>query len=662
MTEYKMTLSTTEPNNYVGLIKLRQGDVASQSIQATITANGQLFKFDGLSVFFNAVLPNGNVIRDIVTGVDYVNSKLNYVVADSFLQEVAQVTAWFSFENGNKTIDSTKNFQYSVIGGWKECIPQGNYIYELSEIQREIEEIISNKDFTSLISKISSIEQKYNEFSQKAIDLPDLKTKMNTIYNNAVSDHTEVTEARGYTNKLVDRLDQMEQTVQDVSVIGGQIDTLIANAGNGTVPSELTDMRVAFDGQQYGTAGKAVREQFGGVNYLLDQVIYRSKNIFDTSNVLSGCFISNNTGTALVNESFSSYYFPVDFTQTLSFNSVFVDSRIIWVSSSQDMSKYSVGDVIDGFVSAIANTAAQNVSTPSGAIGVVVSIPTVKATLAQVEYGQVSTAYEPYKIGIDSDKVFGKEVSSLTVGTDKMYTTIQSAVDASKDGDTITIYPGTYWEAVDAKTKLVNIVGISKKLCILEYPNGAYSKPPLEIAKGSVTNLTIRATAQAKIPGEVAKAYAVHIDSDHQLGHDLKFENVHFIDEDYQTLGIGLRNNSSLEFINCVIESGNHNAFYCHSQPTSTAADGQNLLLKNCTIINNSSSFCAIKMQSQPYELAVAIATFQGNVVVNRGGTKILEMVRNGDHSTVSHNGWLGSTEWQLGIVSATNNVDVLNF
>ena len=167
MSDYSVTLSTTEPNNYVGLIKLRQGDVASQSIKATITANGQLFNFDRLSVFFNAVLPNGNVVRDKVTNVDYVNSKLNYVVANSFLQEVAQVTAWFSFENGYKIIDSTKNFQYSVIGGWKECIPQGNYIYELSELQREIEEIISNKDFTSLISKISSLETRIDDLENE---------------------------------------------------------------------------------------------------------------------------------------------------------------------------------------------------------------------------------------------------------------------------------------------------------------------------------------------------------------------------------------------------------------------------------------------------------------------------------------------------------------
>ena len=175
MSDYSVTLSTTEPNNYVGLIKLRQGDVASQSIQATITANGQLFKFDGLSVFFNAVLPNGNVVRDKVTEVDYVNSKFNYIVADSFLQEVTQVTAWFSFENDEKIIDSTKNFQYSVIAGWKECIPQGNYIYEFSEIQREIEEIIGNKDFTSLISKIDSIKTEYNYINQVKAD----KTELN---------------------------------------------------------------------------------------------------------------------------------------------------------------------------------------------------------------------------------------------------------------------------------------------------------------------------------------------------------------------------------------------------------------------------------------------------------------------------------------------------
>lgn len=191
MSDYSITLSTTEPNNYVGLIKLRQGDVASQSIQATITANGQLFNFDNLSVFFNAVLPNGNVIRDKVTEVDYVNSKLSYVVADSFLQEVTQVTAWFSFENGDKIIDSTKNFQYSVIAGWKESIPQGNYIYELSEIQREIEEIIGNKDFSSLLNKIGLLETNVSYLDNTKADKDEMNVKIKLL-NDLKADKTLV--------------------------------------------------------------------------------------------------------------------------------------------------------------------------------------------------------------------------------------------------------------------------------------------------------------------------------------------------------------------------------------------------------------------------------------------------------------------------------------
>ncbi|MCT0035378.1 DUF2479 domain-containing protein [Lactococcus lactis subsp. lactis] len=252
MSDYSVTLSTTEPNNYVGLIKLRQGDVASQSIQATITANGQLFNFDHLAVFFNAVLPNGYVVRDKVTNVDYANSKLNYVVADSFLQEVAQVTAWFSFENDEKIIDSTKNFQYSVIGGWKECIPQGNYIYELSEIQREIEEIIGNKDFTSIFSKISSIEKKYDEqLAEKA---------------NQTALNVEKARIDKYDEQLAEKANQTALNVEKA-----RIDSFTTLAvGSTTGDAELIDGRTGADGITYANIGGAVRGQVSGLKSDVD--------------------------------------------------------------------------------------------------------------------------------------------------------------------------------------------------------------------------------------------------------------------------------------------------------------------------------------------------------------------------------------------------------
>lgn len=253
MTEHFITLSTTEPNNYVGLLKMRQGDINTQTIQATITANGQLFKFDRLSVFFNAVLPNGNVVRDKVTEVDYANSKLNYIVADSFLQEVAQVTAWFSFENGDKIIDSTKNFQYSVIAGWKECIPQGNYIYELSEIQREIEEIISNKDFSSLLNKISLLETNIS------------------YLDNTKADRSEL---------LVER-----ERINNIASLA---------TGSTTADAELIDIRVKVDGTTATSAGDAVREQ---VTQLSSEIVDVSNDIDSLGlTVIKNCIIKIDRG------------------------------------------------------------------------------------------------------------------------------------------------------------------------------------------------------------------------------------------------------------------------------------------------------------------------------------------------------------------------------
>ncbi|MGQ7452366.1 metallophosphoesterase family protein [Streptococcus suis] len=76
----------------------------------------------------------------------------------------------------------------------------------------------------------------------------------------------EVAKARGAEATLGDRLQTIDgkigQTTTDIKRTESRIDGLIANAGNGTAPSELTDMRIAFDGQTYVTAGKAVREQF----------------------------------------------------------------------------------------------------------------------------------------------------------------------------------------------------------------------------------------------------------------------------------------------------------------------------------------------------------------------------------------------------------------
>ena len=249
---------------------------------------------------------------------------------------------------------------------------------------------------------------------------------------------------------------------------------------------------------------------------------------------------------------------------------------------------------------------------------------------------------------------------TLNVGADKKFTTIQAAVDFAKDGDTILISSGTYHEAVDAKTKLLHFKGVDKNTVTLEYENGAYSLPPLEISKGSVENMTIHAISQAQVSGEPGKAYCFHADYDIQIGHTLSFTNVNFINDDYQVIGVGLRNNFTLEFNSCdfFTPSGN-NAFYVHDDPIRDNSSNQNLIVKDCSIVNNGTG-ATIHMQSQERVGAVAKVTWQRNIVVNLSGGKLIDVATY--NNGLAKDKWLGSSDFVLQPTSALNNIPQLNF
>lgn len=249
---------------------------------------------------------------------------------------------------------------------------------------------------------------------------------------------------------------------------------------------------------------------------------------------------------------------------------------------------------------------------------------------------------------------------TLNVGADKKFTTIQAAVDFAKDGDTILISSGTYHEAVDAKTKLLHFKGVDKNTVTLEYENGAYSLPPLEISKGSVENMTIHAISQAQVSGEPGKAYCFHADYDIQIGHTLSFTNVKFINDDKQVIGVGLRNNFTLEFNSCdfFTPSGN-NAFYVHDDPIRDNSSNQNLIVKDCSIVNNGTG-ATIHMQSQERVGAVAKVTWQRNIVVNLSGGKLIDMATY--NNGLAKDKWLGSSDFVLQPTSALNNIPQLNF
>ena len=368
-----------------------------------------------------------------------------------------------------------------------------------------------------------------------------------------------------------------------------------------------------------------------------------NQNMFNKKLVVSGRYLDSANGGLPHNANYNVYFMKVK-PNTNYTTSGFVNNHDAFY------------DISGKFISS--GNKSGTITTPANAFFWGISLTNTELPWAAICEGNVAK-YSDFGTGAIFE-VGDTAPQTLNVGADKKFTTIQSAVNFAKDGDTILISSGTYHEAVDAKTKLLHFKGVDKNTVTLEYENGAYSLPPLEISKGSVENMTIHAISQAQVSGEPGKAYCFHADYDIQIGHTLSFTNVKFINDDYQVIGVGLRNNFTLEFNSCdfVTPSGD-NAFYVHDDPIRDNSSNQNLIVKDCSIVNNGTG-ATIHMQSQERVGAVAKVTWQRNIVVNLSGGKLIDVATY--NNGLAKDKWLGSSDFVLQPTSAMNNIAQLNF
>ena len=368
-----------------------------------------------------------------------------------------------------------------------------------------------------------------------------------------------------------------------------------------------------------------------------------NQNTFNKKMVVSGRYLDSASGGLPHNANYNVYFMKVK-PNTNYTTSGFVNNHDAFY------------DISGKFISS--GNKSGTITTPANAFFWGISLTNTELPGAVICEGNVAK-YSDFGTGAIFE-VVDTAAQTLNVGADKKFTTIQAAVNFAKDGDTILISSGTYHEAVDAKTKLLHFKGVDKNTVTLEYENGAYSLPPLEMSKGSVENMTIHAISQAQVSGEPGKAYCFHADYDIQIGHTLSFTNVKFINDDKQVIGVGLRNNFTIEFNSCdfVTPSGD-NAFYVHDDPIRDNSSNQNLIVKDCSIVNNGTG-ATIHMQSQERVGAVAKVTWQRNIVVNLSGGKLIDVATY--NNGLAKDKWLGSSDFVLQPTSALNNIAQLNF
>lgn len=155
--KYPITLSVSEPNNNIGLLKIRQADEETQTLVVQILEDAIPKSYEGLQVFFCARIGQTaglGIIEQKLTETEMTDpksGKLEYTFRSEDWQILGRQTGYFSFRKmkDDHTYEqqfSTRDFAYEVTkniysDGIKEVTKDGStYVWTFEDLLRLLEE------------------------------------------------------------------------------------------------------------------------------------------------------------------------------------------------------------------------------------------------------------------------------------------------------------------------------------------------------------------------------------------------------------------------------------------------------------------------------------------------------------------------------------------
>lgn len=163
MIDYPVRLSTTEPNNPVGVLKIRQDDKGTQKIVARITTNSKPQDLTGLEVAFNMRTNDGNVVIEKAIIKDAKLGIIEYVVSGFATQKAGRNNAYFSFFIEDYEQFSTKDFSYFVTNSvTSEGIRGCDYIWRFEDLLEYVTNLANQAQvqLDKLINDVEGIQKK----------------------------------------------------------------------------------------------------------------------------------------------------------------------------------------------------------------------------------------------------------------------------------------------------------------------------------------------------------------------------------------------------------------------------------------------------------------------------------------------------------------------
>lgn len=262
-------------------------------------------------------------------------------------------------------------------------------------------------------------------------------------------------------------------------------------------------------------------------------------------------------------------------------------------------------------------------------------------------------------IKVDTLEVAEKKAFYVVSNNSPVSLKLSEAVNKLCENGTVLVLPGTYNDNVSVTNKSVNIYGTGRDICIIRSYDNDYFNPTLEIAAGTVSNISFLAMNDGR--GTVENgAYAVHADYNFSYGRNLKFINCNIYSEYNAGAGIGLRGAGSLAFSGCKI-TGLDKGMFVHDSDDPNVGGSQYLYLENNTIVGKTGNLSMVIASQDVDNASVTIKALNNSFVAATGEDSKSVWTTNVDNST--YEGFFcGLKNFSLDINSSGNSVSILNY
>ncbi len=173
MAKWNVSLSTTEPYNYVGMIQVRQGNRNTEVMETTISENGKIYDLTDCKVYFESIIGGKYPVQLGTKIIDAKNGKIQYTFDQYSMQSLHRQTADFMIMKEDELIGTTQDFSYFVIKAVSKTEGEmGSYWQTVEDLIADMVSFINENqgDFTAWMNARKSEFEKWRANQQSTFE------------------------------------------------------------------------------------------------------------------------------------------------------------------------------------------------------------------------------------------------------------------------------------------------------------------------------------------------------------------------------------------------------------------------------------------------------------------------------------------------------------